>query len=131
MRKREEFASDMQYKKYLLAVEYVLHLKKLQDKGYLIFDEENDLIEGEFVIPEGDSFCAVATREEGCTQGLVCFSYGDDGIPWIEDTMKEIDTLFKSYKCVNPKDVHRVFIKRPKYIRGEDGTIQGTKSSSK
>lgn len=115
MRPREDFGSVMQYKKYLLACEYAEKIGALQNKGYLIFDKDGEMVKGKIAIITDSEFCAVGEVYGKCTMGLVCFAYGDDGVPWIEDTIKEIKDLFESYKCVNPKHIHNIKIKIPKY----------------
>jgi hypothetical protein len=117
MRSRKDFASNMQYKKYLLAVEYADRIKYFQDKGYLIFEPEGTLLQGKIDIPENDDWTAIRIYDDGCSIGLLCFAYGDDNIPWIEETMKQIHEIFRGYKCVNPKHIHNIKIKKPKLYK--------------
>ena len=117
MRPRKDFGSDMQYKKYLLAVEYGEKIQELMNKGYTIFDERNQVIEGSIIIPDDDDddWCAVGIECGNSTLGLVCFSYGDDNVPWLEISLKEIHKIFRTYKCINPKYMYSIHIKNPKY----------------
>lgn len=117
MRPRENFGSDSQYKRYLLAVEYAEKIREFQDKGYIILEPDGSLLKGTMCVPDDDDWAAVKTVEDGCSMGFICFAYGEDGIPWIEDTIKEIHTMFRKYMCVNPKDVHRVQITKSKYVK--------------
>lgn len=119
MRPRKDFFSDRQYKKYLLAVKYAEKIKHFQDKGYLIIDEDGDVLEGTIEIPDNDYWIAVkhVYGDGKCSFGLICFAYGSDGIPWIDETMKDIHAIFKGYRIVNPKNIHRLTISKPKPIK--------------
>jgi len=115
MRPREFFTSDSQYKRYLLAVEYAEKIIYLQQKGYLILEPDGTVLQGTMVITKDDDWAAIKTVENDCSMGLICFSYGDDGVPWIEDTLNEIHEFFRSYKCINPKYMYSIHIKNPNY----------------
>lgn len=117
MRPRKDFASDLQYKKYLLAVEYAEKIIDLQNRGYLILEPDGSVLMGKMAVLEDNDFAAVGLVEGNCTIGIICFSYGDDNIPWIEDTMKDIHSIFRDFKCVRPADIYGIRIKESKYIK--------------
>lgn len=108
MRPREDFGSDQQYKRYKVAVDFGLRMKKLMDKGYIFFDEDGSIVEGTIEI-DSTEYAAVALVNDGCAMGLVPYSYGDDGIPWIDETLKEMKSYFRKYRLVNPKNIHNFY----------------------
>lgn len=123
MRPREDFGSVMQYKKYLLACEYAEKIIKFQNKGYLIIEPDGSTMKGTMTILIDHEWAAIGEVYDGCTMALIAFAYGDDNIPWIEETIKEIHEIFREYKCIKPKHIHNIIIKNPKYKKLKLGDL--------
>jgi len=113
MRSREFFASNQQYKRYTRAVDYATKMKKLMKKGYVFFDEDGSIVKGEIEITENDTWSAILFhKSKHFTLSLLSFSYESyegDGQAWIEDTLKEIDKTFRSYRITNPKNIKQFY----------------------
>lgn len=105
MKTRDFFYSDQQYNRYLFAVEFGNKLIQLQKQGYIIFNEDGEIINGKFVIAEkDDEWSAVYIHRDSCKISMVDFEYWDDGRPWI-CSKQEIKRCFSQFKCVHPKHI--------------------------
>jgi hypothetical protein len=110
MKPEKFFYSPTQLKRYKYACEIAQKFIDLQEKGYLIFDEEKQIVGGVFEIEtdfDEDSWGAVWIKEGDCRFILVDISYWDDGRPYIE-TMKHIKEIFSAYMAVDPKHITKV-----------------------
>ena len=112
MRPREDFLSDQQYSRYKLIHSCAIKLKEALEKGYIVFDDRNNLITGKVIIhdtDENNNGSIVSIINDGCIWGVIEYSYGDDNHPFIEDSKEKIIELFRSYKCVHPKYVRSAY----------------------
>jgi len=113
MRPREFFASNQQHKRYTHAVDYATRMKKFMEKGYVFFDEDGSIVKGEIEITDNDTWSGILFhKSKHFTLSLLPFTYEDyegNGQAWIDDTLKEIDKTFRSYRVVKPENIKQFY----------------------
>lgn len=113
MRPREFFASNQQYKRYTRAVDYATRMKKLMEKGYVFFDKDGSIVKGDIEVTDNNIWSGILFhKNKNFTLSLLSFSYDSfegDGQAWIDDTLKDIDKTFRSYRLVNPENIKQFY----------------------
>ena len=110
MTPEEFFTGKQQIARYNYAIELAKKLKKYQDDGYLLFDENDEPITGEVVYNtefDKDDWDVVSIKYDNCLCIQIDLEYDEMGYPWI-CSKESIRDAFKNFSAIHPNDVKKV-----------------------
>ena len=108
MQTPEQFlTSKQQLARYAYAKELYNIARKYQKLGYLILDEDNQAVTGEFTLRtefNEDDWDVVSIEKPGFNLILIQIEYKENGDPWLPPK-HEIKKAFSGFTIINPQNL--------------------------